>query len=575
MPSSRCPSASHLGVLLTALTITAACGDDDVVTASDASTAGSSGAADTTSGVTTGTPATEPTTSSATDGTLSATGSSTEADSSSTAAPTTDNVTTGDTSTGSTGSTGSTTTGGTSTGSTGAGSSTGDPGCEGPDSDGDTVPDECDICLAGDDLLDGDGDTVPDACDICLAGDDLLDGDGDAAPDACDPCPTDNPDDSDGDGVCDGVDICDKGDDTIDVDQDGVPDACDPDVVAEVQGPLYDFDSAADGTLVLSRFAAGQVFVTCYNPDLSVRKAEFVVGQYDLKPAPGPGPTVNIARDAQKVIVTWHDPNGPNLKPRMKYSYLDSGCDVLVPEAVAIEGVGVMEYHDTAIDAVGNAVIGVSREYTQIAFINSAGAVTSTQTAFTVPGTTYGTHVAMNQSTGEGVLTAQPHSGGTLHYRRFNADGTWKDPKVVAVPINNHYWYDGHTVGMNDKGQFVLLWRSSGTQLDFRVFNSDGSVLASVQRPTPNFENGTPYDSFRRRHSEVALRGDNFVFGEVYLSKPADLDVMHFEYTPAGALVAEDSTDISVAMVLAIRVTPGGRTYLHNGNKVGLLSDYP
>jgi hypothetical protein len=32
----------------------------------------------------------------------------------------------------------------------------------------------------------------------------------------------------------------------------------------------------------------------------------------------------------------------------MKYAYLDSACDVLVPEAVAIQdpGIDYMEYHD-------------------------------------------------------------------------------------------------------------------------------------------------------------------------------------------------------------------------------------
>ena len=50
---------------------------------------------------------------------------------------------------------------------------------------------------------------------------------------------------------------------------------------------------------------------------------------------------------------------------------------------------------------------------------------------------------------------------------------------------------------------------------------------------------------------------------------------MHFEYTPDGSLVVEDSTDISVAMVLAIRVTPGGRTYLHDGQTVYALTSYP
>ncbi|PLY01047.1 MAG: hypothetical protein C0622_07770 [Desulfuromonas sp.] len=55
------------------------------------------------------------------------------------------------------------------------------------DSDGDGIPDECDIC-DGDDTVDSDGDGVPDACDICPLGDDAVDVDLDGVPDACDIC---------------------------------------------------------------------------------------------------------------------------------------------------------------------------------------------------------------------------------------------------------------------------------------------------------------------------------------------------------------------------------------------------
>ena len=551
----------------------AACGDDTTTVTTDSGT----DSGDTTEGTTAGTQATtDPSTS-------DASGSESESDGTTVApttdAPTTDEPTTDEPTTDAP-TTDEPTTDEPTTDPTETDTDTSDtdinPECQGPDSDNDTVPDECDVCPDGDDLLDGDGDLVPDACDVCLDGDDALDGDGDGVPDACDPCPDDNPDDTDQDGVCDSDDICPDGDDNVDLDNDGVPDACDDDVEVQLPGPLYDFDTADDGALVLSRHSNnGEVFVTCYNADLSVRKAEFQVGGYDLEPAPGPGPTVNIARESQKVIVSWHDPAGANIPPRMEYVYLDNQCEVITPETPAVQGVNYMEYHSTAIDAVGNAVIAVSREYTQITFIDSDGVITSQQTAFTLNGTAYGTHVAMNQATGEGVVSAQPHSGGALYYRRFNADGTWKDPGAVAVPINYHYWYDGHTVGMNDAGQFVLLWRSSSSLVDARVFDSDGSTLANLQRPTPNFEGGSAYDSYRRRHNEIQLRGDNFVMGETYRSKPANLDIMHFEYTPDGTLITEGSTDISVAMVLAIRVTPNGRTYLHDGQTVYVTSNYP
>ncbi|HFA50406.1 MAG TPA: T9SS type A sorting domain-containing protein [Bacteroidetes bacterium] len=102
----------------------------------------------------------------------------------------------------------------------------------GPDSDGDGVCDEYDICPAGNDALDADGDGIPDACDPCndrLTGTPCDDGD------PCTLLDITTADcgcqgfffDSDGDGVCSALDGCEGFDDTIDNDGDGTPDACD------------------------------------------------------------------------------------------------------------------------------------------------------------------------------------------------------------------------------------------------------------------------------------------------------------------------------------------------------------
>lgn len=109
-----------------------------------------------------------------------------------------------------------------------------------PDSDGDGVCDDDDICPGFDDSADSDGDGIPDGCDdgdcpdtdedgvcddddICPGFDDSVDTDGDGIPDGCD---TDDCPDSDGDGVCDDDDICPIGDDNIDNNGNGIPDAC-------------------------------------------------------------------------------------------------------------------------------------------------------------------------------------------------------------------------------------------------------------------------------------------------------------------------------------------------------------
>jgi len=71
---------------------------------------------------------------------------------------------------------------------------------------------------------DTDGDGVADDDDLCEGHDDALDADSDGQPDGCD-------NDDDNDGVSDDEDLCPGEDDRVDVDLDEVPDACDDEVV--------------------------------------------------------------------------------------------------------------------------------------------------------------------------------------------------------------------------------------------------------------------------------------------------------------------------------------------------------
>ena len=135
-----------------------------------------------------------------------------------------------------------------------------------PDSDGDTVPDACDVCADLDpddpfdhnDLYDADNDEKPDCSpsDLCFGddlsgdndsdgvcnngtdgnaldqcnGDDSVDTDNDSVPDACDICDgRDDSGDDDNDGVCNNRDSCLIADNKTapDTDMDGIPDACD------------------------------------------------------------------------------------------------------------------------------------------------------------------------------------------------------------------------------------------------------------------------------------------------------------------------------------------------------------
>jgi hypothetical protein len=81
------------------------------------------------------------------------------------------------------------------------------------------TPDDCEP--------DNDADGVPNDCDICAGGNDLVDSDSDGVPNDCDPCPDDNPDDPDGDGVCQGIDNCSlPNPDQADCTENGIGDTC-------------------------------------------------------------------------------------------------------------------------------------------------------------------------------------------------------------------------------------------------------------------------------------------------------------------------------------------------------------
>jgi streptogramin lyase len=135
---------------------------------------------------------------------------------------------------------------------TGIAFSDGGQGCGSPDSDGDGIPDDDDMCPGGDDNVDTDGDLVPDYCDpcpldfdndadddgvcgnvdVCPGGNDEDDADGDLTPDFCDVCPADPFNDADNDGLCLDDDNCPTVSNSYqsDLDKDDVGDACDPDI---------------------------------------------------------------------------------------------------------------------------------------------------------------------------------------------------------------------------------------------------------------------------------------------------------------------------------------------------------
>jgi hypothetical protein len=141
------------------------------------------------------------------------------------------------------------------------------------------------------------------------------------------------------------------------------------------------------------------------------------------------------------------------------------------------------------------------------------------------------------------------------------------------MPAGYHYWYDGFTVGMNDNGQFAFLWVSGISTIEMAFYSADGDRVTHVVRGMPDYGG---WDVFRRRHSEIPLHGDNFIFGEVYnYSFGAGTTVNHFEYTPEGDLVSVDSTTHSVNEGLTIRTDGWGNAVVRDASTVLAKYSYP
>jgi len=343
-----------------------------------------------------------------------------------------------------------------------------------------------------------------------------------------------------------------------------------------VTGTIRDHDVTPDGRVLVLSQNGGNVIVDAFGADGSNLTGPVAVGVYNPV---GVGNTFAVfaSRVSRHVLVVWRYSDAVAQVEELRYAYLDQDCHPLVTNRAIWTGI-YCEFFDAKIDDAGRAVVGFSSGTTYFAAIGADGSIQRTEAAFNISAA-YGTHVAMNKSTGAGLLAAQIHSGDGIFYRRFDRDLNWVDPSPVQMVTGNyHYWYDDFTVGMNDLGDFAFIWRPSQTKLDMSFFSAAGARVANVERTTPAFES-TPdsvYDSFRLRHQEIPLRGNDFVFGEVYnWTAGSDLAVKHFIYSPNGQLLKENSTTVSVAEGLTIRTNGAGSAVVRDNIRIVGLPSYP
>ncbi len=241
---------------------------------------------------------------------------------------------------------------------------------------------------------------------------------------------------------------------------------------------VQDFDVAADGSL----FAAGlnifdgtdKLWAQCWAPDGTLVKDKFV--NFD-----------GAGFSAQKTYVarSWTSGNtatasfaylapfgAPDFaqKARIIFRLYDAACDPLT-QSFPVTTATASDKWDLAIDQTGRAVL----VWTEISpCLDCPGAVE--QTSFAVfdeagkpvvnkvfgPGvcTGFGAHVAMNEATGDFVLTCQGDASSPIWYQRFDkqAEPLDAEPQLVEHSESGSADGDTHVVGMHTDGRFAVVW---------------------------------------------------------------------------------------------------------------------
>ncbi len=241
-------------------------------------------------------------------------------------------------------------------------------------------------------------------------------------------------------------------------------------------------------------------------------------------------------------------------------------CRFTVRTDFAVTSDAVSDQYDVAIDAEGDFVVVAIGEDSRILvdFFDAQGNPIGTESAYVGPRMLKAPHVAVSPATGAAVVTVQSNYSSYPYYLLFAADHT---PSAADFVELTGVVVDGHTVGMNDAGQFVIIWRAPGDDsMRAQFFAADGTPGATVTHSTTVRPGETDFsDSFDRPHEAIPLAGANFVLPETVVHYATDTTARFFVYTPDGAEVSYFDTDHTGLDGIQVRRDDIGRSYFGDG----------
>ncbi len=278
---------------------------------------------------------------------------------------------------------------------------------------------------------------------------------------------------------------------------------------------VMDYDVTSDGSVVaVGEGMVGGVYQSvgkCWGPDGKNTKDLFVVTS--TRPWNNYA-WVSVGRTSKTFAVSVQ-----SLTHTQEIRFYDAACNP-VTNVLSADGASTQEGFDMAAADAGDVTVYTyaganARGLKRYA---ASGAVTATTSLAPSGGAlTEYAHVALNPSTGAGVVTTQGHYYDPIVFQRFDANLALVDPNPVVVPgtTGNHSaYYDSHWVAMNDAGQFVVAF-VDGTDSAFKaaIFDANGAHVKSIVLETAKV--GT-FDTNRGTHTVMPTPNGDFAIPAGY-----------------------------------------------------------
>jgi hypothetical protein len=299
-----------------------------------------------------------------------------------------------------------------------------------------------------------------------------------------------------------------------------------------IQSAGLDFNNfASDESGAVMGLATSKLSVLgqCLNAELVPISEIFTVHTVDIA---NPNPNLQISSIDRPYIVRSSNPNGLTVvlisniirgdsvrRPWLLFAY-DHQCNLLWTRQLAATSGN--HYRDLEIDDLGKISLVITGEGSEMLFLqfssdgtelrNERLSATFVQAGQVVPARGgSGLHLTIDRQSGQGVVSFQGNVSEPIFYRRFSPNGSWIDSQFRPLldPVGAAGHYDSHEVGINQKGEFVIVHQSRDVKtLWATLFSSSGSHVTTLKLSDSI---GLGWDAYAGAHARILSINDEFL----------------------------------------------------------------